>query len=105
MPMNESEIKNREIILAKEHLNFKHDYNEHCIEQVHIHNQVAEKFLTDEMNANFFRQTVMCKMTKKHHFLTQHTSTHICKPHKANAQTKACKRVCCKPSSDREEDS
>ena len=48
------EIEDRKNALAKEHLNFKHDYNEHCIEQVHIHNQVAEKFLADEMNANFF---------------------------------------------------
>lgn len=54
MPMKDAEKEERKNILAKEYLNFKHDYNEHCIERVHIHNQVAEKFLTDEMNTNFF---------------------------------------------------
>jgi hypothetical protein len=54
MPLDQEEIEDRKDTLAKEHLNFKHDYNKHCIKQVHIHNQVAEKFLTKEMNANFF---------------------------------------------------
>ncbi len=72
--MNENmEIKNREIILSKRTSKLKHDYNKHVYWQVHIHNQVAEKFLTDEMNANFFTTNSYVQNDEEAPFLTQHT--------------------------------
>ena len=76
MPTAEEEKDIRKYSLATEQLNFKYDYNKHCIEQVHVHNQVAEKFLTEEMNANFLTTNNYVKNDEEAPFQPMHQNRH-----------------------------
>ena len=54
MPIDKDEIENKKNHLSKEQLSFKHNFNEHCRSQVHIHNEYAENFLSKQITTDFF---------------------------------------------------